>query len=177
MKRRGPIMVDDIAAAVGREFVAALRECARWGVRVVQAPEPPGHGRGWSDGPVMGGIHWPTRTIYLTGEPGHDWPCALIHELAHVLSAEKPNSIDEPYSEMLAIEAEAARRLRLEWASWMHYYTADDGTDWPRLSSRRRGEMLADSRAMARRRGILDDKGRPTYRLPRDTRRAIMGAR
>ncbi|NBU17598.1 MAG: hypothetical protein EBS48_11445, partial [Actinobacteria bacterium] len=96
-----------------REYRLVLRECARWGVRVRYADVPPGLQMVHS-GPLWGSIHWPTRTIFWEpGCPFPEGPSALLHELAHCLAHTRPSDTDEIESGMLAVEYEAARRLKL----------------------------------------------------------------
>ena len=153
------------------ELARVVRECARWNVPILFG-KPTAHERTMEDfheGPRYGGIHWPTRTIWYPLDSTHkDAPMALLHELSHVLCDVEPELVDELESMMLKFEQSTARRLKLQWASWMEDYELHglDGERWPDLTTAERGEILRHSMGNAVMEGILYADGRPTYMSP-----------
>jgi hypothetical protein len=162
------------------DFNRVVKYVKRWGVTLHFA-EPPAEFRQWYDyhgGPVWGGIHWPTRSIFWEPregrgvvypyQPGPDWPNGLLHELSHVLARESPEHINEVESEMLAFEYYSSRFLHLKsWADWMkNYVLSPDGTEWPDTPTRYRGRCIKESLALAVKSGTMTESGKPTFVQP-----------
>ncbi len=129
-------------------------------------------------GPIHGGVDyrdhkiwWPlvqTRAIHMPVDKTKFpvWPCALLHELAHVLAGEPPNYISEPESEMIAFEYHSVRFLHLHgWTKWMHNYGVE-GEYWQDLSVYKRHDVLVTSAGYARECALLDKKLKPTFTPP-----------
>lgn len=149
-------------------LVSVFRYIERWGVPVVSAG-PVTHAAPYG---YTGGIHWPTRTIVTpliaqqveTGRREWAWDGALlVHELSHVLVDENPDGVDEVESAMLALDYAGCRLLKLGWSEWMSEYEVA-GRHWSLMSRQARADALAISRREARERGLLDERGRPTFR-------------
>lgn len=142
---------------------SVLRYIARWGVPVV-ADGPVTHRAPYS---MFGGIHWPTRTIVAMVADSDDWSpwygCLLVHELSHVLVGVEPDEVDEVGSSMLALDHIGCRLLKLDWSNWMQEYEVD-GQHWSLMTKRARADALYESRVVARAVGLLDERGRPTFK-------------
>lgn len=148
-----------------------LRYIARWGVPVISSGQAVStHRRATHGAPYgyIGGIHWPTRTIITQLRSPTKWEgCLLVHELSHVLVEHDPNTVDEVQSAMLALDYAGCRLLKLAWSSWMSEFVVND-SHWSLMSLYDRQIALGYSRSRAIDQGLLDARGRPTYRrLPR----------
>jgi hypothetical protein len=132
---------------------------------------------GFYEGPISGGIHWPTRTIWWPwDDSNHELSaCALLHEFTHILVDEDPANVDEISSAMLAFESIAMRMLCLPWSRWMNRYHLDDTQTitWDELTTNERHELLATSRSKAIALGILSPSYRPTFTLPSSLQRIL----
>lgn len=173
---------------IDRDMKKVVRFIERWGVRLELGR--PSSMVGFYEGPIMGGIHWPTRTIWWPwDEPANELSaCALLHELSHVVVDESPDEVSEIHSAMLAFEHAAMRSLRLPWSMWMdnfHLDVVDTIAEnepitkvklitWNELPSKERHDLLAESRAKAIESGLMTPNGRLTFTLPSPT--ATIGA-
>lgn len=151
-----------------------LRECSRWGIgvkllgRVDHVAKEKDHGIRFGAPMHFGGITEDESIVFeprtWEREPGMD-ACALIHEMVHVIMWRRTDITPARHEEleMLALEAECWRRLRLSNGAWMRDYGVDGG-EWPELSLVRRGRILATSRRYLTELGLMRD-GKPTYEV------------
>lgn len=97
-----------------------------------------------------------------------DGPIMLLHELMHVVEGVCPNYSHEAML-LLALEYEAAHRLKIPWSDWMKDFRVPthDGLHrrWTSLTQRERHLFLAGAQHLAQRRGLMLN-GRPTYVRP-----------
>lgn len=154
-------------------FQRALRECARWGVRVRLLSQDSGvtaAARHHRSAPLHRGCIDNNGQIlwWDLQEDGYK-AAGLLHEMAHVVVwrelSEDPEDVFE-LDVMLAIEAEANRRIRSDWKTWMGYYQLDDGTEWGSASTHARHRWLVKSSNNAHAMGLMH-RGKPTYKCTR----------
>lgn len=154
------------------EVQRVLRYIARWGVPTESVRETKLAVTDEAPYGVGGGIHWPSRTIIVSGfEDVVNYPwgaCLLLHELSHVLDGTQPDNADEVGGPILALDRYGARYLRLSgWSDWMSEFLLYDndpaGTLWTNASTCRRGGLLQASLTRAYHSGLLDRSGRPTF--------------
>jgi hypothetical protein len=158
------------------ETLAVLREAGRWGVEVVWCDAM----RLYPDAPASSwdsALLWPEPVIACTDAPDYMadplLDCQILHEMAHVIVGDDPRTVDEVASGMLWIEYEAAGRLGLTaWSGpWMDDYAisvAGKYLDWSDATEAQRASALEESRRAAVERGLIDRRGRPTYRRRRE---------
>lgn len=155
------------------DLIKVLEECRRWGVEVCliehvplqyQTPFEPKTGLCYRD-----------RKVYLSHEDlADDGLCAcLLHEMSHAIQNQPPSHIDhgegsEITCGMLAVEYEAAKRLRLQsWEKFMDCYIVENGRNWNIVSRRTQQRNVVLSRKAAQAQGLLDRHGKPTYKKER----------
>jgi hypothetical protein len=152
------------------QFRRALKECERWGVRVKfierhskadsaairQHMNAPQH---------YAGIN-PNGVILWGDSQDVNDASGLLHELMHVVVWRELG--DEPYGvieeeDILALEHEAARRIRTNWFEWMaNYEVVSFGTLWAHLNTHARHEVLVEAYATANNNDLMIN-GKPTY--------------
>jgi hypothetical protein len=152
------------------QFRRALKECERWDAKVFvlnnqkdidcydEYLTAPQH---------RAGVHGEKEIIIWADETNAKHSAnGLLHELMHLVVwrelGDEPCVVSEE-ADMLILEYEANRRLKLDWAGWMFDYGVGIGLRWSDLATRERHVMLAKSRELAEWNGLLLN-GKPTYR-------------
>jgi len=164
---------DGVSMTVHPSFLRALRECERWGVAVdLDVPFSGILRRGYMPKETyhvapqdMAGIRRDNGSILWADEAQSTLEAShLIHEMMHVVVWRETGYQPQSHAEddMLALEREACRRLRLDWTSHMAGYGVAGQQEWLDMSMRERGTLLAASRVAMERLGLMRD-GKPTY--------------
>jgi len=127
-------------------------------------------------GPIEGGIFieegkrrivWP-EALPTNAVHKDKHAASLLHELSHCLAKDPPGVVDEVESEMLAFEWYSQRYLRLgrEWQAFMASYDIGQGMMWSEAPAKYKSAVVGPSRKFACEAGLIDDKGKPTFKTP-----------
>jgi hypothetical protein len=159
------------ATEAQRVASAVALEAERWNVLLVHDAGPPQ----WATvGPLKAGCALAGRVVWTLDSDGLRLdPVTALHEIHHVaLGAWRDDFADG----VIALDAAVARALRLSyaWHFWLQVvvgpHAATQGLHWSALTRAQRSRALAVSREAAFARGVIDARGRCTYKCEQDAR-------
>jgi len=102
------------------------------------------------------------RGRVLWADQVHDlYAPALFHEVSHAIHYKATGTCpdDQLEDNLLALEYEVARRLRLNWSVWMEGYNG-----WDALGTINKSLIYAESRLWLQERHLFTADNKPTYR-------------
>lgn len=159
---------------IGQKLRRVIQEAKRWGVNVIVVRKGTPSGWEYTDdwfslvqdhdhrhGPQVPNLLFQGRTIIIKREGlTHETVAeATMHELAHIVVGDDPQTSDEEGA-IMGVEVEAHIRLKLDWKTWMNSYEG-----WHRWPATQRRDTVAGAKDKAIKAGLLDKRGKPTYRM------------